>query len=174
MNNMIHERHENPSAVSPLSSGETTGIYLETISLIERLHRHFLEVVKSELDRLDIRDLNSVQALILFNIGEEELTVGELTNRGYYLGSNVSYNVKKMVENGYLLQERSKHDRRSVRVRLSDRGLHVCQVLSDMYAKQIAHLKQGTFEEPELNSLNASLLKLDRFWSGVIDFGLRS
>ena len=117
MNNMIQERHENPRAVSPLSSGETTGIYLETISLIERLHRHFLEVVKSELDRLDIRDLNSVQALILFNIGEEELTGGELTNRGYYLGSNVSFIVKKLVENGYLLEERSKHDRRSERVR---------------------------------------------------------
>ena len=77
--------------------------YLEAIKLIERLHRQFLEVVKTELDRNGIEDINNVQALILFNIGSDELTVGELTNRGYYLGSNVSYNVRKMVENGYLI-----------------------------------------------------------------------
>ena len=59
-----------------------------------------------ELDRTGIADINNIQALILSNIGKEELTVGELTNRGYYLGSDVSYIVKKMVENGYLEQER--------------------------------------------------------------------
>ena len=94
-------------------------VYLDTILLIERLHRQFLEVVKAEIDRIGIEDINNVQALILSHVGEEELTVGELTYRGYYLGSNVSYNVKKMVENGYLVQERSAHDRRSVRVRVS-------------------------------------------------------
>ena len=97
--------------------------YLHAISLIERMHRQFLDVVKSELDGQRIRDINNVQALILFNIGTDELTVGELTQRGYYLGSNVSYNVKKMVEHGYLKQERSEHDRRSVRVSLSDKGM---------------------------------------------------
>src|SRR3546814_7410757 len=86
--------------------------YLELIGLIERLHRQCLEVIKSDLDRQGIRDLNNVQALILFNIGEEELSIGEPTQRGYYLGSNVSYNVKQLVENGYLIQERSPHDRR--------------------------------------------------------------
>ena len=96
--------------------------YLSVIRLIERLHRQFLEVVKGEIDRLGIRDINNIQALILYNIGEDELTVGELTQRGYYLGSNVSYNVRKMVENGYLIQERSTHDRRSIRVRLSEKA----------------------------------------------------
>jgi len=91
-----------------------TNGYLEVISLVERLHRHFLEVVKLELDGLQIHDINNVQGLMLFNIGDAEMTVGELTLRGCYLGSNVSYNVKKMVENGYLEQERSVHDRRSI------------------------------------------------------------
>ncbi len=97
--------------------------YLEVISLIERLHRHFLEVVKLELEGLGIHDINNVQGMMLFNIGEAEMTVGELTLRGCYLGSNVSYNVKKMVENGYLVQQRSLHDRRSVHVRLTDKGI---------------------------------------------------
>jgi hypothetical protein len=96
-----------------------TDEYLEVIPLIERLHRHFLEVVKLELDGLGIYDINNVQGMMLFNIGDAEMTVGELTLRGCYLGSNVSYNLKKMVDNGYVLQERSVHDRRSSHVRLA-------------------------------------------------------
>src|ERR1700751_6251424 len=97
-------------------------LYLEAISLVERLHRQFLEVVKLELEGLGIHDINNVQAMMLFNIGEAEMTVGELTLRGCYLGSNVSYNVKNMVEQGYLVQQRSVHDRRSVHVRLTAKG----------------------------------------------------
>src|SRR6202035_1346001 len=97
--------------------------YLNMIALVERLHRQFLELIRTELDSLGIQDINNVQALILFNIGPVELTVGELTLRGCYLGSNVSYNVKKMVENKYLVHERSVHDRRSIRVRLTERGM---------------------------------------------------
>src|SRR6201985_32466 len=97
--------------------------YLNVISLIERLHRQFLEVVKLELDGMGIRDINNVQAMVLFNIGDAEMTVGELTLRGCYLGSNVSYNVKKMVESEYLAHKRSVHDRRSIHVRLTERGI---------------------------------------------------
>ena len=85
--------------------------YLEVISLVERLHRHFLEVVKLELEGLGIHDINNVQGMMLFNIGDAEMTVGELTLRGCYLGSNVSYNVKKLVEMGYLHHARSRVDR---------------------------------------------------------------
>src|ERR1043165_5023953 len=111
--------------------------YLETIGLIERLHRHFLEIVKLELDGLGIHDINNVQGLILFNIGDAEMTVGELTLRGCYLGSNVSYNVKKMVENGYLIQERSVHDRRSIPVRLTDKGRKLRDRLTEMHRRHI-------------------------------------
>ena len=107
--------------------------YLETILLLERLHRRFLDVVKAELDSKHIDDINNVQTLILYNIGDEEITVGELTNRGYYLGSNVSYNVKKLVENEYLVQERSTHDKRSVKVRLSDKGLNICKTMDGLF-----------------------------------------
>src|SRR5215469_10148983 len=103
--------------------------YLNLIALIERLHRQFLELVRTELDSLGVQDINNVQALILFNIGDAEFTVGELTLRGCYLGSNVSYNVKKMVDAGYLVLERSTHDRRTVRVRLSPKGLELCAKL---------------------------------------------
>ncbi len=145
--------------------------YLETISLIERLHRQCLEVVKAELDRIGIRDLNNVQALILFNIGGEELTVGELTQRGYYLGSNVSYNVKKMVENGYLVQERSQHDRRSFHVRAAPKGLEISKYLDELFQKQASRLDDSQLEEHALVLANGTLTRLGQFWSMPQRFG---
>ena len=147
--------------------------FLETISLIERLHRQCLEVVKSELDRIGVRDLNNVQALILFNIGDEELTVGELTQRGYYLGSNVSYNVKKMVENGYLIQERSPHDRRSFHVRAAEKGLEISRRLDDLFKNQSENLDNAQLSQSALESSNEILSRLGQFWSTPQRYGSR-
>ena len=138
--------------------------YLESISLIERLHRQFLDVVKAELDGLGIHDINNVQGLILFNIGDEELTVGELTLRGYYLGSNVSYNLKKMVENGYISQERSPHDRRSVRIRLSAKGVELWKRLSDMFQRHAATLAEEHADGKRIADANETLKLLEQFW----------
>ena len=139
--------------------------YLQTIQLVERLHRQCLELVKAELERLAIRDLNNVQALILFNIGEEELTVGELTQRGYYLGSNVSYNVKKLVENGYLIQQRSLHDRRSFHVKASDRGVAVYRHLNALFERHVEEMPDAGFSAEGLNDAGRVLARLLRFWS---------
>jgi len=139
--------------------------YYEAIQLIERLHRHFLDVLKVELDKKGIQDINNVQSMILHNIGVDELTVGELTIRGYYLGSNVSYNVKKMVENGYLIQERSVHDKRSFRVKLSEKGIELNTMLSDMFARHEDQIAQTDVSNENLIGLNDTLKKLERFWA---------
>lgn len=139
--------------------------YYETIQLIERLHRQFLDVLKVELDRQGIQDINNVQALILYNIGEDELTVGELTVRGYYLGSNVSYNVKKMVENDYLVQERSVHDKRSVRVRLSEKGSKLRDSITSMFTRHEEALKSTEISDEQLTEINKAMLMLERFWA---------
>src|SRR3954467_11288781 len=131
--------------------------YLETIGLIERLHRHFLEIVKLELDGLGVHDINNVQGLILFNIGDAEMTVGELTLRGCYLGSNVSYNVKKMVENDYLVQERSEHDRRSIHVRLSEKGRLLRDKLTAMHERHIGMLGQTSLKIEDLQQAGVAL-----------------
>lgn len=141
-----------------------TNAYLEAISLVERLHRHFLEVVKLELEGLGIHDINNIQGLMLFNIGDAEMTVGELTLRGCYLGSNVSYNVKKMVENGYLLQQRSLHDRRSIHVRLSDKGRQLRDSLQAMHQRHVEMLAQASLAHEDLETLCATLRRLERFW----------
>jgi DNA-binding MarR family transcriptional regulator len=144
--------------------------YLETIRLIERLHRRFLDVIKTELDRLGIEDINNVQTLILSNISSEQLTVGELTARGYYLGSNVSYNVKKLVENGYLNQERSPHDRRMTRVRVSEKGLELCERIDELYEKNALQLEREVISRDQLTSMNQVLSALERYWSNYINY----
>jgi len=143
-------------------------VYTESILLIERLHRRFLDVVKTELDRLKIDDINNIQTLILYNISSEQLTIGELTNRGYYLGSNVSYNVKKLVENNYLMQEKAPHDKRSTRIRLSEKGLQLCKKIDELYQRNIEHLsKEMTVEA--LGGLNKTLSQLEKFWTDYIN-----
>src|SRR5439155_9742465 len=150
--------------MSPDEAAMSNG-YLEVIALVERLHRHFLEVVKLELDGLGVHDINNVQGLMLFNIGDAEMTVGELTLRGCYLGSNVSYNVKKMVENEYLVQERSEHDRRTIHVRLSEKGKKLRDELSKMHERHLVMLKDTSLKAEDLQAVDVALKRLERFWT---------
>lgn len=144
-------------------------IYLESILLIERLHRRFLDVVKSKLDRLRIDDINNVQTLILYNIGDDQLTIGELTNRGYYLGTNVSYNVKNLVENGYLLQEKAPHDKRSTRVSVSDKGKKLCEMLEELFDNNVEELQKISPGLAMLKESNDALQKLERYWTDYVN-----
>ncbi|GAB5390147.1 MAG: MarR family winged helix-turn-helix transcriptional regulator [Alphaproteobacteria bacterium] len=144
--------------------------YYEMIHLVERLHRQFLDLLKIELERRGVQDINNIQSLILYNVGEDELTVGELTARGYYLGSNVSYNLKKLVEAGYLKQERSKHDRRSIRVSLTDKGRELCEVLDEVFTGHIDRITESGFSLEELPETMEALRRLERFWTSQLGF----
>src|ERR1700759_1468384 len=136
-------------------------LYLEALTLVERLHRRLLDVIKDEFDRRGRADINSVQALLLYNIGDKELTAGELRTRGYYLGSNVSYNLKKLVEMGYLDHQRSRIDRRSVRIKLTDKGREVRDIVEMLYQKHVATVAQvGGIRCDEFAMLNKSLQRL--------------
>ena len=147
--------------------------YLEALTLVERLHRRLLDVIKDEFDRRGRADINSVQALLLYNIGDKELTAGELRTRGYYLGSNVSYNVKKLVEMGYLHHARSRIDRRSVRISLTPKGKEVHDIVSDLYEKHAMTVEQiGGVSSEEFKVLNTSLSRLERFWTDQIRYRL--
>ena len=108
--------------------------------------------------------------MILHNIGDDELTVGELTIRGYYLGSNVSYNVKKMVENGYLVQERSVHDKRSIRVKLSEKGIELRDALSEMFKRHDEMIAGTDLNAERLQELNKTMKMMERFWASQTSF----
>ena len=147
--------------------------YLEALNLVERLHRQLLDVIKDELDRRDEREINSVQALLLFNVGDQELTAGELRTRGHYLGSNVSYNLKKLVESGYIHHERSEADRRSVLVRLTPKGEAVRDMLKDLFGRHLSSLEAvGNVAADDLEVLNTSLRRLERFWLDQVRYRL--
>ena len=149
------------------------GTYLEVISLIERLHRTFLGLVKLELDNRGTRDINNVQALVLFNIGDARMTVGELTATGCYVGSNVSYNLKKLVELGFLDHQRSRVDRRSVRIRLTTQGQEIRHIVDALYQKHVKTVEQvGGISNEEFATLNKSLHRLERFWTDQILYRL--
>lgn len=161
----------------PLSAEERISdirpIYLESLTLVERLHRRLLDVVKDEFDRRDRSDINAVQALLLYNIGDKELTASELRTRGYYLGSNVSYNVKKLVEMGYLHHARSRIDRRAVRISLTASGKEVHDIVARLYDKHAGTVEQiGGVSGEEFKRMNQSLARLERFWTDQIRYRL--
>ncbi len=153
--------------------GSFRGDYLQALRLIERLHRLLLDVIKDEFDRVGGSEINSVQALLLYNIGDAELTAGELKTRGYYLGSNVSYNLKKLVDMGYIHYKRSEIDRRSVRVSLTDKGKNACDVVNRLYERQLGSLTAvGEVNQGDVQQLNRALMRLERFWSDQIRYRL--
>lgn len=159
------------AAVPDAPQAAFLGGYLETLGLVERLHRLLLDVIKDEFERLGVLEINAVQALLLFNIGEHEVTAGELRSRGYYQGSNVSYNLKKLVDGGYMHHERSALDRRSVRVRLTDEGRRVRGLVADLFRRHAeAMAARGLIARMTGDEVNTALRRLERYWSDQIRY----
>ena len=145
--------------------------YLECLSLFERLHRLLLDVIKDEFERLGVLEINAVQALLLFNIGDNEVTAGELKSRGYYQGSNVSYNLKKLVEMGFMDHKRCEIDRRSVRVKLTEEGRSIRDIVARLFERQSAMLESDpVIGNDSLSRMNTGLARMERFWGDQIRY----
>jgi len=162
-----------PAVLEVRLEAEVKPLYLEALGLLERLHRKLLDVVKDELERRKITEINAVQALLLYNIADKELTAGELRSRGYYLGSNVSYNVKKLVEMGYMDHQRSRIDRRAVRISLTPKGQAIHLTLARLLDKHTASIEPvGGVSSEDLRRVNVALGRLERFWTDHIKYRL--
>ncbi len=147
--------------------------YLHSVRLIERLHRQLLDVIKDDLDRAGRDDVNSVQALLIYNLGEEEMSAGELRARGCYLGSNVSYNLKKLVEAGYLRHEKCDVDRRAVRISLTESGRRLRRRLHELFDRQTGMLgPSASVRTEDLELTNRTLARIERFWGEQIRYRL--
>lgn len=145
--------------------------YLDTLALVERLHRLLLDVIKDELERLGQIEVNAVQALLLFNIGHKVMTAGELKSRGYYQGSNVSYNLKKLVDSGFIDHQRSDIDRRSVRVRLTEKGLEIHRIVAELFRRHADELIASDRLRAEgLEGMNRDLRSLERYWTEEVRY----
>jgi DNA-binding MarR family transcriptional regulator len=145
--------------------------YLDALALVERLHRLLLDVVKDEFERVGVLEINAVQALLLFNIGENEVTAGELKSRGYYQGSNVSYNLKKLVEMDYMHHQRCEIDRRSVRVRLTRKGRDIRDIVGALFARHADGLEaKGVLGVDGIEEITMSLKRVERYWTDQIRY----
>ncbi|MCH2165318.1 MAG: winged helix DNA-binding protein [Marinovum sp.] len=159
---------------SPMSKAQNDafmGSYLEALALVERLHRLLLDVIKDEFERVGVLEINAVQALLLFNIGDHEVTAGELKTRGYYQGSNVSYNLKKLVEMGYMHHQRCEIDRRSVRVRLTEKGRNIRDVVTELFSRHADGLQErGVLGPDGITDITHSLRRVERYWADQIRY----
>ena len=145
--------------------------YLDSLSLLERLHRLLLDVIKDEFERLGELEINPVQALLLFNVGANEVTAGELKTRGYYQGSNVSYNLKKLVEAGYMHHQRCDIDRRSVRVRLTAKGRELRENVADLFERHACGMEtRGVITFDAMEEMNHTLRRMERYWTDQIRY----
>jgi DNA-binding MarR family transcriptional regulator len=145
--------------------------YLESLALVERLHRLLLDVIKDEFERVNVLEINAVQALLLFNIGDNEVTAGELKTRGYYQGSNVSYNLKKLVEMGYMHHQRCEIDRRSVRVKLTAKGREIRETVASLFERHAEGLQSKGVLGPEgLIEITSALKRVERYWTDQIRY----
>lgn len=145
--------------------------YLESLHLVERLHRLLLDLVKDEFERLGIDEMTPVQAMLLYNLGGFEVSAGELRSRGMYQGSNVSYNLKKLVSMGYVHHERSDIDRRAVRVRLTEDGARIRQVVAALFTRHADGLHMsGVLEDPPLEQVTRQWRRIERYWADQIRY----
>jgi len=156
-------------AAMPDGIGNTAAAsYTDITRLIERLHRRYLDVIRYELSQMGVDDINAVQALLLLNVQNSEVSIRELVDRGYYIGSNVTYNVRHLVDTDYLDQERSERDRRSVRIRATKKGNELCKSLAAMETR---HAEALGADGERVDAAWALLRGLERVWSDDIRFG---
>lgn len=145
----------------------------ELITLVERMHRRFLDLVRLELQQNGIRDINAVQALVLSNIGEEEVLVRDLIERGYYLGQNVNYSIRKLVEYGYLEQHKDQHDKRVVRVKITDQGAKVLPIVEAAVNIGGVDGQEAPYNQEEIEDLCDKLKRIERGWTEHVQYGYR-
>lgn len=169
----IHSDLDQPDKpdLPPARSAAFMDSYLDALNLVERLHRLLLDVIKDEFERVGLLEINPVQALLLFNVGDNEVTAGELKSRGYYQGSNVSYNLKKLVESGYMHHERSEIDRRSVRVRLTEKGRGVHVLVTRLFRTHSEGLMdRGVLDQEGVEDITVALRRVERYWTEQIRY----
>lgn len=154
------------SKLADIPPEEAKELFVESIALLEHLHQKLHDMLHFVLEGAGVTDLTPVQALLIYNLGEHEIMTGELRTRGFYLGSNVSYNLKKLVSLGYIAQEKHAHDKRSIRVSLTARGHKVRKIMSELYDAQIQKMIEDC--PLEFEDLRASAKVMDvwnQFWA---------
>ena len=146
---------------------------IEFAMLSEKVYRTFLELIKHELDVAGISDINPIQASVLLNIDENTITMSEVISRGYYMGSNASYNLKKMINNGYINQMQSEYDKRTSFLKLTNKGKDLLSKLKDKITEHAISLDGKMKDKMTLSKMNGFLRNVDNYWKNIIVMGHR-
>lgn len=148
-------------------------LYRDIARVIDHMQRRLHDVVRVELGRVGVDDISPMQVLMLLNIGEDELSVRDLMERGYYLGSNASYNLKHLVEQGYVDRAASQRDRRAARLRLSEKGQWLCTQIGKLEDRHATQLLRGPADAADLETTYRMLRRLERMWGDVVRYDSR-
>ncbi len=148
-------------------------LYADIARMIDHMQRRLHDVVRVELGRVGVDDISPMQVLMLLNIGHDELTVRDLMERGYYLGSNASYNLKHLVEQGYVDRGASARDRRAARLRLSEKGEWLCAEIGKLESRQATQLLRNPADAQDLEATYRMLRRLERVWGDVVRYDSR-
>jgi len=165
---MDHRSSTSTKSDHPHAAGPSAAQIAQDLPrLIERMHRRFLDVVRLELGHIGIEDISPVQAMMLDNIGDEEISVRGLIERGYYLGSNASYNLKQLVDGGYVERRASSRDRRAAQLKVSPKGKQILEALAKLNTTMAEPLMH---EAADIEAAWRALRKLERRWSDSVRF----
>lgn len=134
----------------------------------ERNYKLFLDIIKREIDKLKYTDITAIQALILLNLGDNVVTISEVISRGYYIGSNASYNVKKLVKSGYITQVSSNYDKRAVLLKLTPKATTLCAKIDKSIEAQMNGLEKTIKGKLDLKSGIEFLKTIERFWQNLL------
>lgn len=165
MSTLVQPQNEDAALKDKVTAGQ---IYHEVARIIERMHRRFLDVLRIELGRIGVDDISPVQVMMLLNISNGEISVRDLIERGYYLGSNASYNLKQLVDGGYVDRSASPRDKRAARLKLSTKGMELCERLRDMAAAHSEGLIRTDGDGQDFETTYRTLRRLERKWTDVI------
>ncbi|MDO5657353.1 MAG: MarR family transcriptional regulator [Paracoccus sp. (in: a-proteobacteria)] len=166
----LHARQPRHTA-PPEDEADQSDAYFRFLQMLERLHRLMLDLIKDEFERIGRADLTPVQAMLIYHLGQQEVSAGELRSRGMYQGSNVSYNLKKLVSGGYVTQMRSDQDRRALRVSLSEEGRAVRDDIGRLFARHADDLvASGVLDDPPLDRVNRQAQRIERYWAEQIRY----
>lgn len=146
-------------------------MHLDLICLIERMHRRYVDVLRMDLVALGADDLSPAQVMMLFAIGRGETMVRELMARGYYVGSSASYNLKRLVESGYVERKTSERDRRAARLSLAPKGSELCERIRTLDGRYHQRLSRNENQKHELTVTYRTLQRLEEIWMTFVRGG---
>jgi len=164
---MVEERGDN-SIELDATTGTTTSSHVnhfDLVRIIERMYRRYLDRMRIDLIRIGADDISPPHAMLLFTIGHDDLSVRDLMDRGHYIGSNASYSLKQLVQSGYVDRTASARDRRSARIRLTEKGKTLCRAIKAADEANQEHVVQSEKDLQALEETFAMLRKLEVLWA---------